>query len=48
MNAPRPLTWAQVCAIIYAREVRRLRGWPPAKEWLCPWLWEMNKRYWYD
>mgnify|MGYP001562244694 CR=1 FL=1 len=42
----RELNW--VAAKIYAAEVRRLKGWPLARDCLCPWLWEMAKKYWYD
>ena len=33
-------------AIEYARRVREARNWPPAQEWLCPWLYESSKEYW--
>lgn len=35
-------------AIEYAKRVREARNWPPAERCLCPWVWEMEKRFWYD
>jgi hypothetical protein len=42
-------------ALIYANEVRRERGWPVlpgnghiTRDCLCPWLHDMQKKFWHD